>query len=147
MKKPICPQCNSLEGVKLRKTISSNDAVNIHWVCITCKKRNHWESISHKKVSEWASGKSWSIDDIPIWRDYSGRNNCEVCGGNDRVEWHHFMPQSIAKLGIVEDAHLYPTAYLCKFHHDQWHEAVTWYMHNRGNTDIAKKVKEHFKYD
>lgn len=45
---------------------------------------------------------------------------CVVCGSLG-VELHHFAPRHL----FGADADKWPTAYLCRTHHKQWHDIVT----------------------
>ena len=44
---------------------------------------------------------------------------CSVCGQLG-TEWHHFAPRH-----LFEDADRWPTAYLCRAHHREWHDKLT----------------------
>lgn len=51
---------------------------------------------------------------------------CHVCGDKD-VELHHIAPRHL----FGSECELWPTVYLCKKHHKQWHDLVTPNMCNK----------------
>ena len=53
-------------------------------------------------------------------KGYFKKNQCAVCGSY-QVELHHFAPKYL----FGDDSDNWPTAYLCREHHKQWHDIVT----------------------
>lgn len=72
------------------------------------------------------------LDIIPITKDFRTNNPpCAVCRGLG-TELHHWAPKH-----LFEDAHLWPTSYLCKKHHDEWHKKIL--EHWRQNNGVDAK--------
>jgi hypothetical protein len=75
---------------------------------------------------KWLSHKNITLDSLPVY-DPSGlsSNVCEVrdCGRTD-TEVNHWLPRYLAEQsGLCSDD--WPTSYLCREHHAQWHALVT----------------------
>lgn len=77
----------------------------------------------------------YDIESLPLFVDYSlDAPKCEVRGcDNIGSEYHHYAPQH-----LFEDAEDWATGWLCKPHHDLWHERT-----NTGSyiTRIRRKEK------
>lgn len=68
------------------------------------------------------------LDNIPITQDYRQNNPpCAVCGVLG-TELHHWMPQHLSP-----DAYKWPTSYLCRMHHLEWHNTIIRHLGNGGN--------------
>jgi hypothetical protein len=89
----------------------------VYWYCESCEhainKPPKW--LPHDLVSKFVI-----IDNLPVIGDYSQNEHCAVCG-KPGTEYHHWAPRH--KFG--DEADSWPGAYLCKKHHDQWHQIVT----------------------
>ena len=107
---------------ELMRNITANGTSQIFWYCPDCKKHctKQIKYIDHKKVTGWNGTK---IEDIPTLKDYRHSDTkCAVLGCNRLdVELHHFAPKHLFGEQIAE---LWPQAYLCKYHHDLWHNLV-----------------------
>lgn len=140
---PDCDYCQS-DNVKLRRKLSASGVNLFLWHCITCERhavKGHvW--LSHDTIKDWQRSKRLPKDlsIIPILEDYS--EPCDICG-QPGSELHHFAPQSMADL-FGDDHHLWSTAMLCKYHHTQWHEIVTWYLPVRRDSEVANQMKEKY---
>ena len=139
-----CKNCNSKDFVKLRRQITKSCVTQFCWYCIACDKvaDNQSPWIKKTEIEQWVqSGRLPSIDAIPVARDYSRQVKCAVCqlpGG----ELHHWMPQAFNNDTLAHS--VWPTSYLCKQHHDEWHEIVTWYLPGRIGTERSNVVKERY---
>ena len=66
--------------------------------------------------------KDYDWDSLPLFEDNSvgsepcGYEGCENVG----VEHHHYAPAHL----FPEDSNNWPAGYLCRFHHDLWHEVT-----------------------
>lgn len=126
---PACRKCG--QRTLLRYDIKANDTFQYFWHCDHCERTTpagHF--IDHGMIAKWMS--TWTEaqkDNFYIQRlrnDYRGDIECAVChirGG----EYHHWAPQSLAS-HFGDEWDDWPKVYLCRKHHRQWHEIVTWYM-------------------
>ncbi len=137
-----CDYCGD-ERVLLRRTISGSGIAMYFWLCAECqghaRRQNQW--ISHEVIGEWVRrGRLESPEAVPIFTDYASTRTCTVCGRTG-AEYHHWAPRSMAA-EFGDDWALWPGDYLCKAHHDLWHEVVTPDMPGRGNQERGKAVRE-----
>ena len=130
----------------LRRKYASNGSERFFWYCPNCNRhanqRHYW--ISHKTIKRWQGEGRLpdNLEQIPVIADYRENVSCVVCG-RPGAEYHHFAPQSLADF-FGDDWHLWPTAYLCRKHHDQWHDIVTFYLPGRRDHDLAQRVARRF---
>ena len=72
------------------------------------------------KGQPFVSKNGFEWDKLPLLKNLSlSSEPCVVCGING-TELHHFAPRY-----LFENADSWPTAYLCKKHHEEWHNKVT----------------------
>lgn len=112
-----CIMCKTTGLVDLVRNINNTGASNVFWKCRACGKNAmgsaYW--ISHKKIVDHGI----SIDDIPVNEDQRS-DLCAVCG-EPGVHLHHWAPRFI--FGDICDN--WPVSYLCRKHHQEWHDRVT----------------------
>ncbi len=131
MQKPACRKCGQTTTVFLRYDIKANGDFQYFWHCDTCERITPMgQFIEHKIVGSWMDTWTEAQKDAfyvkRLRNDYRGDIECAVChvrGG----ELHHWAPQSMAE-HFGENWGQWPVVYLCRTHHRQWHEIVTWYM-------------------
>lgn len=119
--------------------------VDFLWYCEKCSRPavKGKPFLPKHQIETWQKlGKLKNLDDIPTINDYSKTVTCEVCGKSG-AEWHHWLPQVFAEL--VKNFMDWPTGYLCKGCHDEWHEIVTWYLPGRGATELSKAAQDKVK--
>lgn len=107
----ICPSCQ-IECVIGGMITRSGSKVVIER-CPECRRNpNPQNAFLPKKNFEWES--------LPLLEDYSvDAPKCAVKGcENIGVEYHHFAPRHLFN-GRADD---WPTCYLCREHHTEWHE-------------------------
>lgn len=127
--KPPCRKCGQV--TTLRYDINANDIFRYFWYCDTCERITPaGYSIPHEEIDRWMSSWTETQKDnfyiVRLLNDYRGDIKCAVCqkrGG----ELHHWAPQSLAA-HFGDNWDKWPVVYLCREHHRQWHEIVTWYM-------------------
>lgn len=111
-----CRACYTVEIV-LGKTVMGSGAFHVKAVCPNC---GH----NLKGSGQWVSKKVVPLEileSLPILDDFSIQlPPCEVCGEKG-VELHHWAPKEL----FPETFEDWPKSYLCKKHHDEWHNAVT----------------------
>jgi hypothetical protein len=121
----LCKKCDRKVLAKLIRNIVNSGASQVFWLCPICNTNamgaGQW--IDHKKI---IASKLTTIENIPVANDYR-IDKCVVCG-EVGTEYHHFAPKHL----FHDEADKWPTAYLCKKHHDQWHRLVTPDMCKRG---------------
>ena len=144
---PECKRCKSSHNVKLRKQYAASGAIQIMWYCLSCDRVADSQNafISKSTVQYWIKSgklKLSNIEDIPTAHDYRETAVCAVCG-QPGAEYHHWLPQAFAD--DVENHSQWPGAYLCKKHHDEWHEIVTPYLPGRGASEQARHTLERYK--
>lgn len=89
-----------------------------------------WCPACESKRSEWLPKKSLAelrIDpaSVPVVLDYRlDANPCDVCGSTGGTQLHHWAPQSLES-DFGAEYKRWPTAWLCRAHHDLWHASVT----------------------
>lgn len=135
-----CDYCGD-DRVSLRRTIAGNGSIMYFWYCAECRwharKTDQW--VGHAVIAEMVGvGLYDSPEDIPIHVDYKSEFRCEICGRHG-AEYHHWAPRSMARF-FGDDWVRWPGAYLCKAHHDLWHEVVTPYLHGRRSKPRAQEV-------
>ena len=112
-----CKQCENTSEALLVRDITNSGVSNVYWLCSKCQGHAQGAAqwISHRKLTDYGI----VIDDLPIIQD--GRSDlCIVCG-QSATEYHHWAPRHI----FGDESDLWPGAFLCKIHHDQWHQMVT----------------------
>jgi len=104
-----CKNCNI--NCILYKQINASGAVVVVERCPDCGRNPNKGHPFLPKAEGWES--------LPLFEDYSiGAEPCAVRGcTNIGTEYHHFSPRH-----IFEDADDWPTGYLCKEHHKEWHK-------------------------
>lgn len=133
--------------MKLRRKITRNGIEKFFWACLDCggrhaNQRYYW--VSRKDVDRWRQAGRLKIDsirDIPIVADYSDDVACIICGCNG-AEYHHLAPQSLSE--FFDEYSQWPGMYLCRKHHQQWHNIVTWYLPGRTDVELAHAVRDKF---
>jgi hypothetical protein len=146
-KRKPCEYCQS-ENIEMRRAITSSGVTQYRWYCLGCgaiasKTR---QNIPHWIIDIWHEAGKLPIDllDIPLASDYTAQAVCCVCG-KAGAELHHFAPQMLSDYFGGEWTQ-WPTAYLCKYHHDLWHSIVTpCDPHVRANAiaqDVLRKYYE-----
>jgi hypothetical protein len=98
------------------RQINGNGAQVIIEKCTTCDRvpDTRRPFISKSEVPEWES--------LPLLVDNTKNSEpCAVkrCNRKDTEE-HHFAPKAL----FFDEAYDYPTAWLCQYHHDHWHEVT-----------------------
>lgn len=88
-------------------------------VCYNCKKT------SSSLPKAWF--EIWQAQGVPIVDEHiPSRINSPPCAYVDctqrDVEEHHFAPRA-----VFADANSWPTAWLCRYHHDFWHRSMLGY--------------------
>lgn len=111
-----CQTCYTVEIV-LGKTVMGSGEFHIKAVCPHC-------GFNLKGSGQWISKKvvpAEILEALPIFDDYSVQlPGCEVCGERG-VQLHHWAPKEL----FPETFEEWPTSYLCKKHHTEWHDIVT----------------------
>lgn len=105
-------------SAKLVRNITQSGVSQVYWYCILGSHAitKGGGFISHEKIKS----AGFDPDSLPVIENYSGNELCAVCQ-SPFTELHHFAPKHL----FGTDADKWPTAYLCKPHHDLWHELVT----------------------
>lgn len=125
-KSKYCQRCKNETTAVLVRTISTSGVSMVYWCCKTCKR-----SIS--APTQWIKHdllQKYKIDpaSLPVAEDYSPGQVCAVCRKTG-TEYHHFAPKHLFG---EDEAEKWPTAYLCKPHHDEWHQRVDKIRGNHG---------------
>lgn len=142
-----CEYCQST-NVKLRRWRTGNGPIQYRWYCEDCTRiaRKQGQNIPYWIVEHWHETGSLRIppDEIPLIDDYSEQHKCCVCGAACAEE-HHFAPRSLGDyFGGEWDK--WPTAWLCKDHHDLWHSVVTpWDPHVNKNPIAQEILRKYYK--
>ena len=113
-----CPECCEPQPwAKIRRMLMSSGAMSYPYVCKTC---GHKTSVCEAKANVRIACIRWGIseDQIPLIENPNGLEQCEVCGELG-AELHHYAPQH-----LFDDANLWATGYLCKYHHALWHKRI-----------------------
>lgn len=101
--------CFHMIDLYMAQRIASNGVATIVEVCPSC------DTITRAVPRRDHNGP---IDELPVHVDYRTRlHQCEHSGCEDfDTELHHWAPRS-----VFADADRWPTSYLCKQHHREWH--------------------------
>ena len=116
LKLMTCTRCNQKTYAKLVRMITHAGVSNVFWRCQVCKlnvKSAAW--IKHQSLIDYGV----DIDTLEIDRDHR-EHGCVVCSQLG-VENHHWSPRHL----FGDEAERWPQDWLCKEHHDQWHNTVT----------------------
>lgn len=109
----VCARCGS-DNIMRVKCKNGNGAWRVQDYCKDCERNairpGFWIPLL----------RAGDVDDLPILRDDTiDMPPCERCGGHKGVELHHWAPQH-----IFNDAENWPTSWLCKECHDEWHDTM-----------------------
>ena len=127
IKKCYCKSCEHETTSKLVRNVTASGISQVWYQCIFCLGNVEGVGSAFVKHTELKS-KNIEINLLPIINDYRDSNRvCFVCGERD-CELHHYAPRH-----LFTNADSWPTGYLCKKHHDQWHKIVTPNMCLKGN--------------
>lgn len=111
-----CHACYIAE-ITIGKTVMGSGGFHVKAICPNC-------GYNLKGSGQWVSKKAIPLEileALPILTDYSIElPPCEVCGERG-VELHHWAPKEL----FPETFELWPKSYLCKKHHDEWHNTIT----------------------
>jgi hypothetical protein len=111
-----CRSCPTFEIV-LGKTVMVDGLYHIKAVCPNC-------GFNLKGNGPWVKKTAIPLEileSLPILDSYIDDTNiCAVCGEKG-VQLHHWAPKELFP-ETFEDC---PKSYLCKRHHDEWHNTVT----------------------
>lgn len=112
----VCRGC-ATPDIMIGKTVMGSGAIHVQAICPNC---GH----NIKGPGQWISKRSLPpeiLENLSTLTDYSlDLPPCEVCGERG-VELHHWAPKEL----FPETFERWPKSYLCKRHHDEWHNAVT----------------------
>ena len=138
-----CDSCDDARAdVVLAKKRSTSGTWGYLWWCRTCEHHAHvnhrW--IAHAQIQAWIDSRHLPADAhemMPTLSDGVGAHVCLVCE-SPAVEFHHWAPQSLAR--FFEEPQRWEDigGHLCKKHHDEWHEIVTFYLNGRGTSTPAR---------
>jgi len=107
--------CNTDRIAMWMVVVAQNGVRQAQLRCIAC-------CAIDKTIGADKIGVEW-----PVIRNYAERSpDCDRCGSSDGTELHHWAPRH-----LFEDAHQWPTSYLCRSCHTQWHSTVTPNMNRR----------------
>lgn len=112
-----CPNCHA--DIILGKTIMGNGLYHVKAVCYICganvKGNGGWfkKSVMPQEI----------LDGLAVFDDYSkNAERCAVKGCTEiGSEYHHWAPKEF----FPDTSEQWPTSYLCKKHHDEWHKKIT----------------------
>lgn len=106
----ICPHCKI--DCNMYRQINQSGSKVVVERCPKCRRNpNNGKPFYSKKGYDW--------DSLPLFEDYTINSpKCEVKGcTNTGVEYHHFSPRH-----LFENCDDWPTGWLCKPHHIEWHK-------------------------
>lgn len=105
-----CPRCGT-ESVIYRSITRSGSHVVVER-CPKCR-------TNPQKGNAFLPLKNYDWESLPLFEDNSlDVPPCEVRGcQNKGAEYHHWAPQH-----LFDDANDWPTGWLCREHHKEWHE-------------------------
>jgi hypothetical protein len=117
-----CRNCKVNREFLLHVQIFANASENFLWVCPVCNVQNPGADRQFYLPSEFIR-RSLSAEQVEALPKIlpSLYTRCACCG-NRTAKIHHWAPKGI--FGDAE-ANLWPTDYLCKSCHGQWHRLVT----------------------
>lgn len=99
------------ETAALGKVICANGAIQYKAYCLACGGKG--TDIPHEMVADLDASRITLLtrhDVVP----------CERCGSADGAEVHHWAPSH-----LFDDPDDWPTSYLCRKCHREWHSIVT----------------------
>lgn len=104
-----CPHTRTVVGV----IYASNGARQVKEMCVVCRRRT--AALPHGDID---------LDSLPVLADNRKATACAHCGSPDDIELHHFAPKH-----LFDDADRWPTAYLCRPCHQEWHRVTSTGVH------------------
>jgi hypothetical protein len=117
-----CHRCGRVVQADLVRKFIANGEVFFSWWCVECQGYIHPQNggglwIEKQKVLNALKTRNIDEEDIPI-ADYSCGVRCARCGLRG-TDLHHWAPQA-----LFQDADRWPTDYLCRNCHGQWHKII-----------------------
>jgi predicted RNA-binding Zn-ribbon protein involved in translation (DUF1610 family) len=106
-----CPKCGKKQW-GIRKLVNQGGTTMYPYVCEAC-------GIQTQHYAKKTLVKALGIEPAEVQPRFP-RHKCEVCGASG-AQNHHWAPFFL----FGEDAHRWPTSYLCPSCHARWHELVT----------------------
>lgn len=115
----ICRSCKTEQKASLYLKPATNGAETFVWACNTCGTMAPFGGATFLSV-EWVYCLLTvaQLRDLPVLMPQL-TSRCARCG-NRHAEQHHWAPKEIFK-GEAND---WPTDYLCKKCHDEWHQKM-----------------------
>lgn len=106
-----CPDCGAVGAWLVMRFVNAAGATTYPWCCTQCAYK------SNLSEAKWLV----KLDKVPPpeYKARIERPRCARCGEEGAAE-HHWAPKH-----LFDDAYSWPTSYLCKKHHKEWHTKVT----------------------
>lgn len=118
-----CLVCGRSERLTFGKQYNRSGSMVVICLCGYCG--NHVDP-----KNPFYNKKMFDLDALTVLVDLRDSGEpCAICGKKE-TEYHHFAPRHL----FGDDADNWPTAWLCKDHHKEWHDKVTPNMHKRRMT-------------
>ena len=112
----MCVHCWGGHIIRVKQRIS-NGTYQVFDYCVECGRNANDESTGGLYIPHGIAG---DIDSMPLLKDnVIDMPACEHCGQKNGVEYHHFAPQY-----IFPDPDQWPTAWLCRACHIEWHKRM-----------------------
>lgn len=111
-----CVHCFSWHILRVKQRIA-NGTYQVLDYCVECENNANDQTTGGLFIPHSVAG---DIDAMPLLKDNSlDMPPCEHCGSNNGVEFHHFAPSY-----IFPDPGQWPTAWLCRPCHIEWHKRM-----------------------
>lgn len=128
-----CRFCGSSQA-NLGQTIMQSGARHIWERCGHCGRNFNGAGVFRSRVRLQLLFPDLDLDSLPVFEDYTERAPlCEVCQGDQGVELHHWAPRQI----FADEADQWPTSWLCRQHHREWHRKINRLGHKLKHDAIA----------
>lgn len=131
-KRRPCAHCGAgVENIEMYRTVKRSGDSQYYWFCMACNRRaaaGAGENIGYELLDFWIAHNKFpgitKREEFTLLHVYEGQP-CVVRGcGDTETQEHNWAPKGMAP-SFGPDWVNWPTAYLCKYHHEQWHAIIT----------------------
>jgi predicted nucleic-acid-binding Zn-ribbon protein len=152
LEEKTCQCVNS--STKIVRDINSSGVSMTYKICTLCGKWTDFlfdgTTLHRKYIKHEDLPVDMDISKIPIINNFSGKQQCAVCGSFDRVEQNHIVPECLSRipgLKIKADWSSYTIPLCHSCHYDDFHRVVTWYLASFFTDEVCAIIKQKYRED
>lgn len=126
-----CRNCGCTTDQALFANVAANGHRQVGWRCLTCERWQPDKSGNLWIPYDLLRAHRVEVEALPVAAETKPEPCCVTGCTRMDTELHHFAPRHLYG---KEECERHPTAYYCKFHHEEWHRRVTPQMHHRAGS-------------